>query len=907
MSLPSYSSVAQGLKGILGISDTDINTRLGGFVYNALLNSAITKWTQLYEFKYAKEQAATPAPAPAGDLHFSYDPQTNTYHVNSGITATDLNTLINNAHNFATIKFDAGVYTLDHIIQIGRGDITLQGEGAGQTIFQAALTSPDAPANFSSTVQVGMAVFEFNGSLSESTIALQANTLATDKSIQVADASSFKVGDEIRIFQPNDEAFIKNTPLDGIADNLYTSDSVKNVIINSGSLYGNLTNQSFLDRYPLRSGLTQIERIEGNTIYLKDSVGYDLSAGLGQVQKVNALDNIHISGISITNDLGTPNPGLIDNAMPQFLGMSAIRFYYTRGTDVHDVNIVNTPSLGFDARGMYEATVNNLTINGSFNKGVDANGYGLNLAGTQHSQFDNLTIMDVRHAVLFSSWGAELGNSIHVLATNRDINYHGSPDHDNLVVVDKVVLDYSGVPNPTSFAIVSSFGFSHPYTNPDENTTLFTYAVGANRLDILHATDNGAYLAGNGGYDYLYGGKGNDVLIGGSGNDFLTGGAGADVFVMSNENGNNAPGTDTIMDFNGAEGDRVVFIQQSFSLLEKNIHIVQQGDDLAISVTGLVSAVALLHGVSMSQFDPSWIILNTKPYSENPADYTYDYTHLWPSPIVHAPDQPEMLNATSFKGEVFSTGTGDDTISGTVSNLNGDYVLAGEGQDRLSLTDTKLIALGVTLPYMSGVDILDVSAATKILGITVNDSMIAQSDHDVLTLKNDGTTISYLSAGLTNDDLTLLIDSAGSVYLANNVNNRVAASDTNLGEIIGGTGNDVLYGGAGQDIFTGGKGADTFVFGPNANPTKTDIVRDFTPSQNDALDISKLLTGYDPLQSNINDFVQISKQNNKMVISVDSDGTGTNDQMHSAIVLDKTFKSTLLDLIDHHNLIVSST
>ncbi len=728
---PSYSMMVQGLKALLNQSKADVIADLSKTHLDSDVNSALTKWAMLLDnARHDTGSSGLPGPAPQDVGGFiTYDIQTNTYHVAVGVSGADLKTLLNTAHDFATIQFDKGTYEIDRIMEINRGNLTLQGSGSGDTIFHANMTAEDSVANYSSaTVTGSRAIFEFNGGLSETVTTLQANTLASDRSIQVADASGFKVGDELRIFQANDTEFLRNTPLGDIASNPYVPDSVKNLIINSGSLYGNVPEAGFAVRYPLRSGLTEIERIEGNTIYLKDAVGYDLASGLGQVQKVNPLDNIHISGISITNDLGDPNPGNIDNTLPQWLDTSALRFTYTRGTDVTDVRIVNAPSVGFDARNMYEAHIDGVSILGSHNKGSGANGYGLNLAGTQHSQFDNMVILDTRHAVLFSTWGEEIGNAIHVLQTNRDINYHGSPDHDNLVIVDQVILDYNGAPVPTSFAVVSSIGFGHPYTNPDDNTTLFTYAVGVNRTDVLHATDSGAYLAGNGSFDFLYGGAGNDVLVGGSGNDTLTGGGGADTFVMSNENGNNAPGTDIIMDFNGAEGDRIVFIQQSFALLDKNIHIVQQGDDLAISVTGLVSAVALLHNVSIDQFDPSWIILNTKAYSENPADYNFDYHQLWPEAIIRAIDQPQSFTATVETGEVFASGTGDDKVSGLSQNLFGDALFLGAGKDTLALTDVKITAPAALMPFMHGVDVLDVSAATRIFNITVDDDMIAQSD-----------------------------------------------------------------------------------------------------------------------------------------------------------------------------------
>ncbi len=178
----------------------------------------------------------------------------------------------------------------------------------------------------------------------------------------------------------------------------------------------------------------------------------------------------------------------------------------------------------------------------------------------------------------------------------------------------------------------------------------------------------------------------------------------------------------------------------------------------------------------------------------------------------------------------------------------------------------------------------------------------------MLTLKNDSTVISYLNAGITNDDLTLLINSIGKVYLANEVNNRIHLADTNIGEIIGGTGNDELYGGAGRDVLRGGEGADLFSLVKNTIANQKDLIRDFNVAEGDRLDISKLLTNFDPLQDSINAFVKMSKSGANTVIYVDSDGTGTADKMHAAVVLEKTIiTDSLQDLIDHHNLIVSST
>jgi hypothetical protein len=88
----------------------------------------------------------------------------------------------------------------------------------------------------------------------------------------------------------------------------------------------------------------------------------------------------------------------------------------------------------------------------------------------------------------------------------------------------------------------------------------------------------------------------------------------------------------------------------------------------------------------------------------------------------------------------------------------------------------------------------------------------------------------------------------------------------------GGTGNDTLYGNGGVDTLYGGAGsdtlygdisnlpgwADTFVF--KSGDTGVDTVADFRTGDGDKLDIHEILTNYDPLTSDIADYVQITKR-----------------------------------------------
>lgn len=98
--------------------------------------------------------------------------------------------------------------------------------------------------------------------------------------------------------------------------------------------------------------------------------------------------------------------------------------------------------------------------------------------------------------------------------------------------------------------------------------TLIDTAIGGRGNDEIHGNDVRAILIGNGGNDSLYGGRGKDVLQGDGGSDSLsgyagqddlTGGVGADSFwfYKTGDSSRNIRRSDTITDFNHADGDKI--------------------------------------------------------------------------------------------------------------------------------------------------------------------------------------------------------------------------------------------------------------------------------------------------------------------------------------------------------------
>jgi Ca2+-binding RTX toxin-like protein len=87
-------------------------------------------------------------------------------------------------------------------------------------------------------------------------------------------------------------------------------------------------------------------------------------------------------------------------------------------------------------------------------------------------------------------------------------------------------------------------------------------------------------LYGEGNIDKLYGEEGDDLLDGGLGLDFLYGGSGADSFVLKSGNG-----SDYILDFNSAEGDKLALSGLNFGQLSFNSNQVIFGTEVLAYVT----------------------------------------------------------------------------------------------------------------------------------------------------------------------------------------------------------------------------------------------------------------------------------------------------------------------------------
>ena len=471
-------------------------------------------------------------------------PETITFE--PGISAQDLNDLIADVPAGTTIILAEGTHVFTGSILIDRSDITLRGESESGTVLE--FNFPEGTGgNFIKTTGGEKTYVD--------TLNLSAEAGAT--SITTDLGHGLSIGDAIYLFQPNTQEYLDKN-------------GWNNVDIEDA------------DSRPFREFITTVESINNGIITFSDPLPYDFSAGETRIFSVELLDGISISNFSVTNNLGDINPYDFVNTQPDFEGSVAIDLTGTQNLNLSGVTIINAPSTGIGLTSTINANIDDINILGSHNLGGGGNGYGIELAEAFNNSLTGLDIFDVRHSVIFSAWNAETSNTIQINETNRDINFHGSPDNDNSVSVGIAILDYDESQDSTGdtqWALVSGGGASFAETNTfADNDVEFAYAEGGDRVDTIHGFDGGAYLNGHGSNDILFGGDGDDILVGGRRRDTMTGNEGSDTFIF-----NFGDDLDTITDFEfGSTGDLFVIMGNPDVDSFDDLTLTQSGDDVRV-------------------------------------------------------------------------------------------------------------------------------------------------------------------------------------------------------------------------------------------------------------------------------------------------------------------------------------
>jgi Ca2+-binding RTX toxin-like protein len=483
--------------------------------------------------------------------------------ISTSITAAVLNAMIASAAPGSVFILENGIHNFDAPIVIARSDISLKGESEAGTVlhfgFAAGAEVDDVQVTGGAKTYVSTAT---------SAIALG------QTSVTMANAGSLQAGDSVYLYQPNTPEYM--------AAHGWTNVSTKNAA-----------------SHPFREYIAEVDYAVGNVVYLKSGIPYAMDANVTRVFRVNMLHNVKLSDFTVTNDLPAANPFDFVNPLPAFDSLSAVQITGASGGSIANVSVLNAASNGISLTSSINFTGHNLLVDGAVNKGGDGNGYGVLLSESFNNNFDGLDLLNGRHAFVFSAWNAETGNHVQINKTNRDINFHGSPDTGNVISVDRALMQYKPLQDTSGlsdiWSIVSHGGTNHASTNIYANNQVtFHYAVGNIAKDDMRGTDGDDYLNGGGGADIINGGAGDDYIVGGLKRDVLTGGAGRDTFLFKM-----GDDLDTITDFTfGANGDTIIFAGNSAVQSMANLVFTQVGADLNVRYGANSTVVLLNHTVA---------------------------------------------------------------------------------------------------------------------------------------------------------------------------------------------------------------------------------------------------------------------------------------------------------------------
>lgn len=429
-----------------------------------------------------------------------------TTDIDTGITAEELNAVIEEAPKGATLTFKAADYRFDDAIDIHRSDISLVGAGEGETTLTFSDKALDRNDDYAIRIMGevnGVTVGSLDSSIDEG-----------EERLNLASGHGLESGDTVRIWQDNDEAFFNE-----IGDTSWRK-------------------QQYAE---LRTSMAKVESVDGDSVTLDRGVHFDFDQGKAQIERIEPVENVSVEGFSVEYELGTPSASAFNNAQQDLTGYKAIFVDGAARIALDDIAVENGPSTAFHFSRSLDAEVDSISANGAFNKGNGGNGYAYELKESYDGTFTGLEDTGMRHGLLFASWRSSVGNDIEVDFTDRDINFHGGRDHGNQVRVEQAVRNSeSDELSPSLWVNAGGESFG-AITDSDANEVRFDYVKGSRRSDEIQASDEGAYLNGGLGHDTLIGGDGHDVLQGGpgdawyDGNDRLVGGKGIDTALYTQD------------------------------------------------------------------------------------------------------------------------------------------------------------------------------------------------------------------------------------------------------------------------------------------------------------------------------------------------------------------------------------
>lgn len=354
----------------------------------------------------------------------------------------------------------------------------------------------------------------------------------------------------------------------------------------------------------------------------------------------------------------------------------------------------------------------------------------------------------------------------------------------------------------------------------------------------LKATYGENEVNGNSANNTLYGTAGADHIRAAGGNDIIYSMGGRDII-------DGGDGTDTVSYLLAASGVRVGLASGRVS---------DDGDGSSDTLIDIENIVGSNFADSIFGDDSNTL----SGGGGNDKLFVYSGTNT-----INGGDGNDQINArTSGSINVLNGNAGDDTFFVTANATH--TINGGTGNNMLSYAyDNTAVDINLTTGDIdtNGDNIADstLSNIQNLQGSRSDDTLTGNNVRNIIYGKEGDDTI---NGGGGNDKLN-----------GDNGNDVIHGGDGN-DTISGGYGDDILYGDDGFDSLAGGQGMDTFIFEATSAYNNRDRIQDFTLSHNDRLDISDLLSGYDPMTDLLTDFVQITNDGRDSYLAVDADGGG---------------------------------
>ncbi|MEM1039314.1 MAG: hypothetical protein AAGI12_07570 [Pseudomonadota bacterium] len=382
-------------------------------------------------------------------------------------SADEINAALATVQPGDRVVLGAGTFNLAGPLRITRDGVALVGAGSGKTVLRFQDETSD--------------YITVKGRWFDREVKLAAAAAVDETRIVLSEGHTLKSGDMIYLQQPNTRAWI--------AQNGWT----------------NVAWKEAEDR-PFRESLHRVVSVKGRAITLATALPFALSAKTATARRVAPRKNVSISGLTVTSNLGTPASFAFTNERPAASKHAALRLRHVVGFKGTDLEFKHTPSSAIALQSTIESTLDGISVEGAHNKGGLGNGYGLELKEAFDNRLTNLTIRNMRHAVIFSAWHAEARNHVHVRQTNRDINFHGSVDHSNTVEIDEIALEFapdrSRSKRRNVWPVLSPGGTNHARTDfLATNAVAIKNAKGSWRDDVLVGSAEGAKFEGGFGKD----------------------------------------------------------------------------------------------------------------------------------------------------------------------------------------------------------------------------------------------------------------------------------------------------------------------------------------------------------------------------------------------------------------------